>query len=160
MRVPAWIPGALARRMRLDPALWIGPAGVVTTLHFDSTHNLFVQISGRKKVILIPPGQSSLVYYPCREFGLNLHFSPVDAEHPQLARYPLFARTTPREVTVQPGEVLFIPATWWHYLRAVEPSISLNFWWNTLATLWGPPRHVMLECRERIRRLVLRHRRR
>src|SRR5206468_5470683 len=139
MRVPALLPPALARRMRLDPALWLGPAGAVTTLHFDSTHNLFVQIAGRKKVILIPPAQSDFVYYPCREFGRNLHFSPVEAERPDLDRHPRFARATPFEVTVQSGDMLFIPAAWWHYLRALEPSISLNFWWNTPATVLGPP---------------------
>jgi [protein]-arginine 3-hydroxylase / protease len=159
MRVPAFLPRAIARRMRLDPALWIGPAGAVTTLHFDSTHNLFVQISGRKKVILIPPEQSDFVYYPCREFGRNLHFSPVDAERPDLDRHPRFAEATPWEVTVLPGEMLFIPAAWWHYLRAIEPSISLNFWWNTLATVCGPPRHLVVEWRERLRRFVTGHRR-
>ncbi|PYS93349.1 MAG: cupin-like domain-containing protein [Acidobacteria bacterium] len=154
MRVGAFIPRALARRMRLEPALWMGPAGAVTTLHFDSTHNLFAQIAGKKKVILIPPAESDLVYYPCREFGMNLHFSPVDVEHPDLSRHPLFARATPLEVTVEPGEMLFIPATWWHYLRALEPAISLNFWWNTPATLWGPPRHLLLEWRERFARFM------
>src|SRR5207249_447829 len=58
MELPGYVPRALARRMRLEPALWIGPAGAVTTLHFDSTHNLFVQVSGRKKVVLVPPDQS------------------------------------------------------------------------------------------------------
>jgi len=113
-----------------------------------------VQVSGRKKVILIPPEQSDLVYYPCREFGRNLHFSPVEAERPDLDRHPRFARATPWEVTVQPGDMLFIPAAWWHYLRALEPSISLNFWWNTPATVLGPPRHLALEWGDRIRRLV------
>jgi [protein]-arginine 3-hydroxylase / protease len=158
MGVPAYVPRALARRMRLEPALWMGPAEAVTTLHFDSSHNLFVQIAGTKKVVLIPPEQSDCVYFPCREFGLNLHFSPVEVERPDPSRHPLFARTTPWEVTVQPGEMLFIPATWWHYLRALEPSISLNFWWNTPATLWGPPRHLFLEYRERLRRLLRRRR--
>jgi len=160
MRAPAFLPRTLAARLRLDPALWIGPAGAVTTLHFDSTHNLFVQISGAKKVILIPPGQSAFLYYPCRDFGLNLHFSPVDVEHPDPNRHPRFARATPREITVRPGEMLFIPATWWHYLRALEPSISLNFWWNTPATLLGPPRHLLYEWRERIRRFATRRHRR
>jgi len=160
MKTPAFLPKSLAGRLRLDPAIWIGPAGAVTTLHFDSTHNLFAQISGAKKVILIPPGQSKLLYYPCRDFGLNLHFSPVDVEHPDPKRHPRFARATPREITVRAGELLFIPATWWHYLRAIEPSISLNFWWNTPGTLLGPPRHLLYEWRERFRRFITRPRRR
>ncbi|HEV8703220.1 MAG TPA: cupin-like domain-containing protein [Candidatus Polarisedimenticolia bacterium] len=159
MAVPAYVPRALARRMRLEPSLWIGPAGAVTTLHFDSTHNLFVQIFGTKKVLLVPPEESDLVYYPCAAFGPNLHFSPVEAERPDPVRHPRFLRASLRELVVRPGEILFIPAAWWHYLRALEPSISLNFWWNTPGTLWGPPRHLLLEWGERIRRLVpaLRH---
>lgn len=160
MQTPSYVPRFIARRMRLAPSLWIGPAEAVTTLHFDSSHNLFAQISGSKKVILIPPEQSDQVYYPCRDFGLNLHFSPVDVERPDLMRHPRFARVTAWEAVVQPGEMLFIPATWWHYLRALEPSISLNYWWNSLATLWGPPRHLALEGRERLRRFLLRRRRR
>ena len=160
MKVPGFLPKTLAARLRLEPALWIGPAGAVTTLHFDSTHNLFVQISGAKKVILVPPAQSSLLYYPCRDFGRNLHFSPVDVEHPDLKRHPRFARATPLEITVRPGEMLYIPATWWHYLRALETSFSLNFWWNTPTTLLGPPRHLLYEWRERLRRFAARRHRR
>jgi lysine-specific demethylase 8 len=156
MRAPACLPRRLAERLRLEPALWIGPEGAVTTLHFDSTHNLFAQISGAKKVILIPPGQSAFLYYPCHDFGLNLHFSPVDVEHPDPKRHPRFALATPHEIIVRPGEMLFIPATWWHYLRALEPSISLNFWWNTPTTLLGPVRHLVYEWRARIRRLAAR----
>jgi len=160
MKAPVLLPKRLAAGLRLDPALWIGPAGAVTTLHFDSTHNLFVQISGVKKVVLIPRDQSKFLYYPCREFGLNLHFSPVDVEHPDPNRHPRFAHATPREIIMRPGEMLFIPASWWHYLRALEPSISLNFWWNTPATLLGPSLHLLYEWREKIRRSRIRRNRR
>ena len=32
------------------------------------------------------------------------------------------------EVTLQAGEVLVIPPYWWHHVRTLEPSASVNMW--------------------------------
>ncbi|KAK1729019.1 hypothetical protein CaCOL14_008528 [Colletotrichum acutatum] len=29
-----------------------------------------------------------------------------------------------------PGEVLYIPIGWWHYVRSLSVSFSVSFWWN------------------------------
>ena len=34
---------------------WIGPGGTVSQLHWDPAHNLYAQIRGRKRVILVAP---------------------------------------------------------------------------------------------------------
>lgn len=123
-------PAGLRRRLQVDPLLWLGPAGTVSSLHFDRWHNFFVQLHGRKQWIVIPPEQSEGVYFPCDELGLPLlHWSPVDVEHPDLARFPRFAGVEPIEIVVEPGEILFMPIGWWHHVRALDPSISVNFWW-------------------------------
>lgn len=31
-------------------------------------------------------------------------------------------------VTLQPGDVLFVPNHWWHFVEAVETSLSVNVW--------------------------------
>jgi hypothetical protein len=33
------------------------------------------------------------------------------------------------EVVLEPGEVLFMPAFWWHHVMALDPAISMNYWW-------------------------------
>lgn len=114
--------------------------GIVTPVHFDSAHNLLVQIHGRKKLLLFPPQQSRSLYYPCLSLG-HVNYSPVDVEAPDYERFPLFKRATPLEVLLAPGEILFIPVRWWHYARALEPTISLNFWWfsaDSLRRMWHP----------------------
>lgn len=140
MNIPELYPAKLRRKLRKAPTLWLGPKGIVTPVHFDSAHNLLVQIRGHKKVILIPPQQSKLLYYPRLELG-HVNFSPVDVEAPDLERFPRFRNATPLELELAPEEVLFIPVRWWHYARALEQTISMNFWWfsiDSLRRMWHP----------------------
>ena len=32
------------------------------------------------------------------------------------------------ETILGPDDALFVPCGWWHYVRALTPSFSLNFW--------------------------------
>lgn len=43
-------------------------------------------------------------------------------------RFPRFAGAHPLEVTLKPGDVLFVPNHWWHFVEAVETSLSINVW--------------------------------
>ena len=101
--------------------LWIGPAGTVTPLHHDNTHNMFIQIHGRKRFRLIPTMQAPYVY---NHVGV---FCAVDVLDPKPEQFPLYAKTTPIEIVVEPGDFLYIPMTWWHHVVAETPSISLSF---------------------------------
>ncbi|KAL8381254.1 hypothetical protein RB595_005504 [Gaeumannomyces hyphopodioides] len=31
---------------------------------------------------------------------------------------------------LEPGDTLYIPAGWWHYVRGLSVSFSVSFWWN------------------------------
>jgi lysine-specific demethylase 8 len=46
-------------------------------------------------------------------------------------KFPLFDATPGWEVSLQPGEMLFMPARTWHYVRATAgPSLSVSYWWG------------------------------
>ncbi len=140
MNIPPYYPAPLKARLKKEPTLWFGPSGTVTPVHFDSAHNLLVQIHGRKKLILISPRQSRGLYYPSLHLG-HVNYSPVDVEAPDLKRFPLFRQVQPLELILEPSEVLFIPVRWWHYARALGTTISLNFWWfsaDSLRRMWHP----------------------
>ena len=145
-------PARLQKLLQIAPFLWLGPAGVISTLHFDRSHNFFVQIHGRKKWIHIPPEQSDHLYFPCAGFNAGLfHFSPVDPEHPDLERWPLYARAEPIETIVEPGELVFTPAGWWHHVRALDTSISMNFFWQLpLDNALALRRYLLLLARRKV----------
>jgi hypothetical protein len=47
--------------------------------------------------------------------------------NPDLNRYPMFKSATVLDVVLAPGELLFIPIGWWHWVQALDVSISLAF---------------------------------
>jgi ribosomal protein L16 Arg81 hydroxylase len=100
---------------------WYGPAGTVTPLHHDEMNIFMAQVTGRKRVILVPPNEVDLVY---NHRGV---YSQVDAGNPDYARFPKYADASIHEVELGPGEVLFLPVGWWHYVQALDVSITITF---------------------------------
>jgi len=107
--------------------LYIGGAGATfPTLHFDNlhTHAFLMQLFGTKEYVFYSPDQAPWLYP--RE-GIEANKSSVDdLEHPDLARFPLFARAVAARCVLRAGEMLFVPAGWWHTARIVEPSITVS----------------------------------
>ncbi|KAG3259535.1 lysine demethylase 8, transcript variant X1 [Ictidomys tridecemlineatus] len=107
---------------------WFGPQGTVSPLHQDPQQNFLVQVMGRKYIRLYSP-QDSAALYP-HETHLLHNTSQVDVEDPDLERFPRFAEAPFLACTLSPGEMLFIPAKHWHYVRALDLSFSVSFWWS------------------------------
>jgi hypothetical protein len=108
----------LASAGRGDYKFWLGPAGTITPLHHDTTNILFCQVRGRKEFKLISPTDFSFVY---NRRGV---FSSVDAANPDKSKHPEYERALVLSAVLHPGEVLFIPVGWWHWVRALDISIS------------------------------------
>ncbi|KAL1635729.1 hypothetical protein SLS58_010092 [Diplodia intermedia] len=46
-------------------------------------------------------------------------------------RWPEFGKAEGcREAILGPGEALYVPKGWWHYVRSLAPSFSVSFWWD------------------------------
>jgi ribosomal protein L16 Arg81 hydroxylase len=52
----------------------------------------------------------------------------VDVENPG-NEFPLFEKAEYVEGIVGPGECLYIPRGWWHFVRSESVSIGVSFWW-------------------------------
>jgi hypothetical protein len=110
--------------------LWISGAGLTVGLHFDAAENLNFQLRGRKLFTLFPPGVRG--FYPMPMFSQTAHISRVFREGPvpDLRRFPRFDPTRGVSIELEAGDVLYLPAYWWHQVESRgEENVNLNFWW-------------------------------
>ena len=112
---------------------WVGTANTRTALHRDPYQNLLCQCAGFKYVRLYDARETGFLYAekPLCEGNENTFTkSAVRVEDPDMKRHPLFAKAAFVETVLRPGDALFMPKGMWHYVRALTPSVSVNFWWN------------------------------
>jgi lysine-specific demethylase 8 len=121
---PAYLTGAKLQNAKL----WVAPPGIVSSMHRDLADNLHAQVSGRKRFTLVAPQQSACVY-PNSFFDAVPNGCGVDIEHPDYARFPRLRDAEMFVAELGPGDVIYIPRGWWHHVRTLELSISVNFWW-------------------------------
>jgi len=96
--------------------------------HYDINDNLLSAIKGRKRLILWHPLELKHLYH-------NVSASAVvDVENPDLNRFPEFkhAWEVRWEGFLEQGDILFIPAMWWHNVRSLTPCYGLNVFWRHL----------------------------
>ena len=109
--------------------MWIGPAGTVTSLHHDLTNNFIAQIVGRKRLKLVPAADVGKLYNHKHVFSeiTDLEDLPLDN-----ARFPLLENIRIYDVTLSPGEIIFVPLAWWHQVKSLDFSVTItytNFLW-------------------------------
>lgn len=136
--------------------LFVGSAatsGARSTLHFDQADNLFLQIAGKKRFVLYAPEDAGNLYaWPVHhpldrraqvQLSGDAHADAgasaglragVEAEA-SAGTYPRFARARALEIILEPGDLLFLPAYWWHEVTTLavptgEVAVSVSFWFN------------------------------
>ena len=117
---------------------WFGPAGTVTPFHHDLTNNFMAQIMGRKRIRLISPSELPRVY------NFRHCFTDVDGRDIDLQRFPAMAGVQVLDCVLEPGEILFLPVGWWHFVEALDISVTLamtNFRWHNDFYSNYPPDH-------------------
>ena len=188
------LPYAPANVVKTDGNLWVGPAGTVAQMHWDPAHNLFAQIRGEKKWILVSPSESHMTYgnkfllgeivqdsrvrtrFPALiqkmenvmlssgrveelvEERLNdserslvyswlaqVNNCDVNAEYPDPEKTPLFLTAHRYQETLAAGDLMFIPYSWRHYVRALSPSVSMNWFFRPQQSLAADINKTLLE---------------
>jgi len=139
--------------------LWMGPAGTLSPLHYDPLDNCLMQMVGRKYVYLVPRHTDPSYIYVGPEWGQQSNTSAVDVAAWMMmmihreendgkdvtastagavaaakadSAFPLFRHAHAHAIAgvLSPGDVLYIPAQWWHAVQSLEFSISVNAWWR------------------------------
>ena len=120
---------------------WFGMENVTAYTHYDTSHNLHSISYGKKRFVLFPPeAYLELKLYPClHQFYRQTYMSVSDV---------LTADTIQKlngiDITLYPGEVLYIPSYWFHCVITMETTLSVNVWsqseaYNTMENIYSLP---------------------
>ncbi|KAL6080763.1 hypothetical protein STEG23_013953, partial [Scotinomys teguina] len=129
-REVVWSDFGFPGRNGQESTLWIGSLGAHTPCHLDSYGcNLVFQVQGRKRWHLFPPEDTPFLYPTRIPYEESSVFSKINVVNPDLKRFPQFQKARRHTVTLSPGEVLFVPRHWWHYVESIDPvTVSINSW--------------------------------
>lgn len=126
---------------------WIGTQ-TTAAAHFDTSHNLACCVAGRRRFTLFPPDQISNLYPgPLEPTPGGQVVTMVDLAAPDLERFPNFehAKAVAQVADMEPGDVLFYPAMWWHQVNALAPfNMLINYWWETVPSFVDTPMNTLL----------------
>jgi hypothetical protein len=116
------------------PMLWLSHPGVVAQTHYDTQHNMFIQVQGSKRFLLFPPA-TNLYSYPhihrsYRQSQVHLEMDRATTANAtsKHTTFPLVhpSNVSAYEVVLAPGDVLYIPPYWQHRVESLTLSLSLS----------------------------------
>lgn len=111
-----------------------GCAGIIAEAHYDGSRNAIAQLggppdhpnSGRRRYIIAAPDQCEKAYLLPRGHPSGRH-SQIDWSRPvDASRFPNFANLLASEVIMEPGDVLYLPHAWLHYIHNLGTNFQCN----------------------------------
>lgn len=105
------------------PFMFFGGKGSITRNHIDidMSHVFITQFQGIKRIWLFPWEQSDLMY----KLPYNFH-SLVNLQEADYEKYPALKHLKGYEAVIKPGETLYIPSGWWHYIQYETEGYSVS----------------------------------
>ena len=113
--------------------MWVALKNHYEFCHYDPDDNFLVMIQGRKQVRLFGYGHLQSLYpNPLGSHGKTIQ-SQVDLDQVDGEKFPLFLKDPSlhcQHCVLHPGEILFIPAFYWHQVTALDTGISVNMFYG------------------------------
>jgi hypothetical protein len=160
--IDTWLPGFRGENdLALgvpDPlvSIWIGNRTRIPA-HQDLPDNLACVVAGCRRVTLIPPAQLSNLYIGPLDFTpAGQAVSLVDFDAPDFERFPKFAEALEHAQVAElgPGDAVYIPSMWWHYIQALDDfNVLVNYWWRRAPAWMDTPMNALILAMMTIRDL-------
>ena len=103
-----------------------GMKSVISENHFDGSRNFVAALGGMRRFILNHPDQCKNMYL-FKTGHPSARHSEIDWSKPDYDKYPNFATAQTNEIITKPGDLLYLPIYWFHYIV----SLNVNFQCNT-----------------------------
>ncbi|MBC7502151.1 MAG: cupin-like domain-containing protein [Herminiimonas sp.] len=97
----------------------------VTPLHRDTAHSVLMHFCGHKKFWIYPPSQADSVY-PIKAFNSYQRCYVAYPRAYDTQCYPKFQQAKPLEIILAPGDLLMLPAGWFHCAWALDDVFSVS----------------------------------
>jgi hypothetical protein len=102
-----------------------GMRNVIAEAHFDGARNSVVELGGLRRWILTHPNQCKNMHMLPKEHPSGRH-SEVNWAKPDMDKFPNFEKVTGNEVILQPGDFLYVPTYWIHYIVSLNINVQCN----------------------------------
>ena len=107
----------------------VSSPGIRVWTHYDVMDNVYVQILGRKKAILWAPDEALNLYL---DGGDKSKVIDIDDVQKIRSEFPKFLDAERYVGDLEPGDILYIPALWFHNMTAVDFGVAINVFWKNL----------------------------
>lgn len=123
--------------------MWMQSKKTQSWMHQDQFENLYIQIQGQKRILLAAPQESSNLYYNMR----HPYYCEVDIFDIDQKLFPNSLKAKVYDITLNPGDMLFIPVFWFHAVESQGNfNLTLNWWFEPeRIVLSQPAMHYFME---------------
>ena len=126
------------------PKVWISNSAQIAP-HFDISENIACLVSGKRRFVIFPPEQIANLYVGPIDYNMaGQPASMVNLDAIDFDRFPKFenALKTAQIAVLEPGDAVYLPSLWWHFVDSEGPlNVLVNYWWDALKH--GSPMNVL-----------------
>jgi hypothetical protein len=139
-----WLDSLMLPKRFNHHVLFIGGKDTKTGTHCAGNENIFVQLRGQKKWYMWDQ-RATVLFDPPVNRG-PAKSSPFDPMIPDFETFPGIRQIPVYEIILDPGDILYIPSYYWHYVYNTSSSIGIGIrWLSAMATLRNNPLFAILE---------------
>jgi hypothetical protein len=104
--------------------MFFGGKDTTVRIHYDidMSNVLLTHFGGKKKVVLIAPEYTDLLY--CLPHNT---YSLINLDAINHKKYPALAYVKGYECVLEHGDSIFMPSGYWHYMTYLEGSFSISY---------------------------------
>lgn len=104
--------------------MFFGGKDTTVRIHYDMdlSNVLLTHFGGKKKVILIAPEYTDLLY--CLPYNT---YSLINLDEINHKKYPALNYVKGYECVLEHGDSIFMPSGYWHYMTYLERSFSISY---------------------------------
>ena len=116
------------------PLLWLAGRQTQSVVHRDAEDNYHCIVNGRKSFLLWSPESG----VDEKEFGWGTgegygEFAQIDVDEVDLKKFPGWATLPAWQGHLMPGDCIFIPEGWFHYVESADSrTLSFHVWFRSL----------------------------